>query len=75
MKNSFNYKEYSKQIEIAPSMYYIRATEWPGMQNIAILAIALLSVVSRHLFKSNVEIRKCNRSLIATSLENRDFIL
>lgn len=56
-------------------MYYIRATEWPGMQNIAILAIALLSVVSRHLFKSNVEIRKCNRSLIATSLENRDFIL
>lgn len=56
-------------------MYYIRATEWPGMQKTAILDIALLSLVSRHLFKGNVEIRKCNRSLIATSLENRDFIL
>ena len=56
-------------------MYYIQATEWPGMQSIAILAIGLLSVVSRHLFKDNVEIRRCNCSLIATSLENRDFIL
>ena len=56
-------------------MCYSRTAEWPGMQSIAILAIALLSVVSRHLFKGNVEIRKCNRSLIATSLENRDFIL